>query len=61
MTTIKLRSCKVVEDNPEWVMLAMDTEPLTPREIEVLDKLFPDLESAVERLLAKQAVLNCVL
>lgn len=33
---------------------------LMPHEVKVLDTLFPDLESAVSKLLAKQTVLNAV-
>ena len=50
-----------IQDNLDGTFNVMiPAYDLSSQEHETLNLLFPDLESAVERLLAKQALLNAV-
>ena len=49
----------VRNEDGSWSFLIPGRQ-LSLEEGKVIDSLFPDLESAVGRLLSKQAVLNCL-
>lgn len=59
---IKLRNVRVdlADDLKREVILEIESTPLTKEQTNVLDQLFPDLEKAVVKLLAKQALLNLI-
>lgn len=57
---VRLAHCRVGEQGSDWVELLLDVEPISSEDSKVLRRLFPDLDCAVERLLEKQAVLNCL-
>jgi hypothetical protein len=56
---VKVRA--TLEDEKDGVVtLSVPCREVTPEEAKVLDRLFPRLNSAVELLLAQEALLDCV-
>jgi hypothetical protein len=61
MFTIRIHHCVVDRAGPDWVEVILHgVAPISGDDAAVLDRLFPDLQNQVERLLEKQALIRCL-
>jgi hypothetical protein len=60
MIQIRIKAEEIHNNQDGTFDVVIPSYDMTPEESKVLDSLFPDLESAVGRLLMKQALLNAV-
>lgn len=57
---IRLQGVEAHKQNDETVLIRVPVRPLTEAEAEVLARLFPHTETTIERLLATESLLGCV-